>query len=75
MIRTQVSLDEQDYKRVKEAAQGSGISMAEFLRRAVRGALSAGEPRPWMSFAGFVETGDPHSSQSVDGFVYGQANG
>jgi len=26
----------------------------------------------WMKFAGFVETGDRNSSQSVDEIVYGQ---
>ena len=26
---------------------------------------------PWMRYAGFVESGDPHSSQHVDEIVYG----
>jgi hypothetical protein len=28
----------------------------------------------WMRFAGFVDSGDPQSSQSVDEIVYGQTN-
>jgi hypothetical protein len=26
---------------------------------------------PWMRYAGFVESGDPHSSRSTDEVVYG----
>ena len=39
MIRTQISLDEQAYRETKAAARRQGISLAEFLRRAVRLAL------------------------------------
>jgi hypothetical protein len=49
-----------------------GISVAEFVRRAVREALPPRGEGPWMKFAGFVETGDPRSSQSIDEIVYGQ---
>jgi hypothetical protein len=49
-----------------------GISIAEFVRRAMRNVLPpAGDDR-WMKFAGFVETGNPRSSQSVDDVVYGR---
>jgi len=72
MIRTQVSLDEGEYQQAKKEAKALGISVAEFVRRAIRNALPRrGEP-PWMKFAGFVESGDPHSSQSIDEIVYGQ---
>ncbi|HLK46622.1 MAG TPA: ribbon-helix-helix domain-containing protein [Bryobacteraceae bacterium] len=72
MIRTQISLDKLEYQLAKKQARALGISVAEFVRRAVREALPTDPHAPWMKFAGFVETGDPHSSQSVDEFVYGQ---
>jgi len=49
-----------------------GISVAEFVRRAVREALPACGEGPWMKYAGTVETGDPRSSPSVDELVYGR---
>jgi hypothetical protein len=36
MIRTQISLDEQAYREAKAEVRRQGISLAEFLRRAVR---------------------------------------
>ncbi len=71
MIRTQISLDPAEYERVKEQARALGISIAEVIRRAVRDTLPSDNGQPWMRFAGFVESGDPQSSQSVDEIVYG----
>ncbi|MGH9721762.1 MAG: ribbon-helix-helix protein, CopG family [Bryobacteraceae bacterium] len=71
MIRTQVSLDQHEYKLAKAAARALGISVAEFVRRAVRDALPPRGEGSWMKFAGLVETGNPRSSQSVDEIVYG----
>lgn len=39
MIRTQISLDENEYEIAKSQAKSLGISVAEFVRRAVREAL------------------------------------
>jgi len=72
MIRTQISLDEQEYAVVKAEAKSLGVSVAEFVRRAIREALPARGEGHWMKFAGFVETGDARSSQSIDEIVYGQ---
>ena len=72
MIRTQVSLDEQEYASVKMEAQALGIPVAEFVRRALREALPASGSGRWMKFAGLVETGNTRSSQSIDEIVYGQ---
>ena len=72
MIRTQVSLDAREYQLAKRQARVMGISVAEFVRRAVREALPINGQKPWMQFAGLVETGDAHSSLSVDELVYGQ---
>ncbi len=71
MIRTQVSLDKQEYALARKEARSLGISIAEFVRRAIRERLPAAEAAPWMRYAGMVESGDPHSSQSVDEIVYG----
>ena len=71
MLRTQISLDEQDYKLVKREAAALGISVAEYVRRALQSTLPpAGQPR-WMRYAGLVESGNPQSSQSIDEIVYG----
>jgi hypothetical protein len=71
MLRTQVSLDEQDYNLVKKEAAALGIPVAEFVRRAIRNALPPSGQPPWMRYAGLVESGNPQSSQSVDDIVYG----
>lgn len=71
MIRTQVSLDKKEYDLAKKQAAALGISVAEFIRRAVRDHLPIEGQGPWMKYAGFVETGDATSSQSIDEIVYG----
>jgi hypothetical protein len=71
MIRTQVSLDKQEYALAKKEARALGISVAEFVRRAVRARLPISEGPSWMRFAGMVESGDPKSSASIDEIVYG----
>lgn len=40
MIRTQISLDKDEYALAKKQAAALGISIAEFIRRAVREQLS-----------------------------------
>ncbi|MBZ5581232.1 MAG: ribbon-helix-helix domain-containing protein [Acidobacteriia bacterium] len=72
MIRTQISLEKQEYALVRKEAKALGISIAEFVRRAVREQLPPAGQCPWMKFAGLVETGDPRSSHSIDEIVYGQ---
>lgn len=71
MMRTQISLDAREYKLVKKEAAARGISIAEFVRQAVRDKLPVSGEAPWMRYAGFVESGDPHSSQTIDELVYG----
>lgn len=72
MIRTQISLDEQEYALAKKQAARLGISLAELMRRAIREALPAERNVSWMQYAGFVESGDPRSSQSIDEVIYGR---
>jgi hypothetical protein len=71
MIRTQISLDKEEYNLARKEAATLGISIAEFVRRAVREQLPARGEGAWMKYAGFVETGDADSSQSIDEIVYG----
>jgi hypothetical protein len=71
MIRTQISLDKQEYEATKRQAAALGISFAEFVRRAIRERLPVHDGGPWMKYAGFVESGDARSSQSIAEIVYG----
>jgi hypothetical protein len=71
MIRTQVRLYEKEHNLAKAQARVLGISLAEFVRRAIRQALLQHEQLPWMRFAGMVETGDSRPGQSIDDIVYG----
>jgi hypothetical protein len=72
MIRTQISLSEEEYEAAKKEASRLGISLAELLRRSLRGLLRVDVSKPWMRYAGMVETGDPDSSLGIDDLVYGQ---
>jgi hypothetical protein len=71
MIRTQVSLSEQEYEAAKREAVRLGISLAELLRRSLRTLLPADDSKPWMRYAGMIESGDPESSRRIDDIVYG----
>ena len=71
MVRTQVSLTEEEYKAAKREARRLGISLAELLRRSLRNILPVDEDKPWMQYAGMVESGDPKASQRIDEVVYG----
>ena len=71
MIRTQISLSEEEYEAAKNEARRLGISLAELLRRSLRTMLPADPTKPWMRFAGMIESGDPRSSQKIDDVVYG----
>ncbi len=71
MIRTQISLSEREYKAAKREAKKLGISLAELLRRSLRHVLPADEKKPWMRYAGMVESGDSKSSEHIDDIVYG----
>jgi hypothetical protein len=72
MVRTQISLTEEEYEAAKREAKRLGISLAELLRRSLRSILPVDLSKPWMRYAGMVETGDSDSSQRIDEIVYGQ---
>jgi hypothetical protein len=71
VVRIQIGLDDQEYSAAKREAAALGISVAELVRRAVRQVLPIDSQAPWLRFAGFVESGDQNSSQSIDDVVYG----
>ena len=72
MIRTQVSLFDHEYEAAKLEAGRLGISLAELLRRSLRSVIPVDESKPWMRYAGMVESGDPQSSRTIDDVIYGQ---
>jgi len=71
MIRTQISLEKEEYALARKEAKAQGVSVAHFVRMAVRDKLPARSGAPWMRYAGDVESGDPNSSQNIDDIVYG----
>jgi len=72
MIRTQISVDENLYKRARAVARRMGISLAELCRRSLEEVV-AREPsdKPWMALAG-IHDGEELYSASVDQVVYGR---
>jgi hypothetical protein len=72
MVRTQISLTEEEYQAAKKEAERLGISLAEMLRRSLRTMLPVDPSKPWMRYAGMIESGDSSSSQKIDDVVYGQ---
>ena len=71
MIRTQISLTEKEYEAAKAEAARLGVSLAELLRRSLQNILPADEKKPWMRYAGMIESGDRGASQKIDPIVYG----
>ena len=72
MVRTQISLSEQEYQAAKHEAARLGISLTALLRRSLRTLLPTDPSKPWMRYAGMIETGDPSASQKIDDVVYEQ---
>ena len=71
VIRTQISRGDRDYALAKKEAEALGISVAEFVRRAICRVFPLSGKAVWMRYAGLVESGNPRSSQSIDEIVYG----
>ncbi len=72
MVRTQISLTNEEYVAAKREAGRLGISLAELLRRSLRTILPVDEERPWMRYAGSIESGDASASQNIDDVAYGR---
>lgn len=71
MNRAQTSLTDEEYDAATREAKRLGISMAELLRRSLRTMLPQDPSKPWMRYAGMVESGDPKASQRIDEVAYG----
>lgn len=72
MERTQISLSADEMRAARAEAKRLGISLAELLRRSLRTLLPADRSKPWMRYAGMVESGDAASSSRIDDVIYGQ---
>jgi hypothetical protein len=76
MIRTQVSLEVEVYRRAQGEARRLGISLAELFRRALAQALGEQTPsgeRPWMRFSGSIVGGlDESVNERIDAVVSGR---
>jgi hypothetical protein len=77
MIRTQISLDAESYRRAQAEARRQGISLAELFRRALAAALPASgkaATKPWLRFSGAITGGGPDESDTdhIDREVYGR---
>lgn len=72
MIRTQISLSPEEYDAAKREARRLAISLAELLRRSLRTLLPIDESKPWVRYAGMMESGDAESSHNVDEVIYGR---
>ncbi len=73
MIRTRISLTKPEYEAAKREAARLGISLAELLRRSLRTVIPVDESKPWMRYAGMVESGDALSNRRLDDVIYDQA--
>ena len=72
MLRTQISLTSEEMRSARAEAKRLGISLAELLRRSLRTLLPVERSKPWMRYAGMIESSDPSASQRIDDVVYGQ---
>ncbi len=72
MVQMQVSLDDEEFRMAERESAALGISVSEFIRRAVLRSLPSPREGAWMKYAGFVSSGDTESSRSIDAVVYGE---
>ncbi|HEX7700295.1 MAG TPA: ribbon-helix-helix protein, CopG family, partial [Kofleriaceae bacterium] len=72
MLRTQISLTVEEMRAAQREARRLGVSLAELIRRSLRALLPADDSKPWMRYAGLIESGDARSSQRIDDVIYGQ---
>jgi len=70
MTRLTIRLHAEEYTLAKKEAKTLGISLAEFVRGAVRDRLRVSNQSPCMRYAGMVSSGDLNSSLSIDDLVY-----
>jgi hypothetical protein len=71
MVRTQIALDSEEHRRAKRRAAEQNISLAEFVRRAVRRDLG-GEGRPRADISeifGLFSSGASDVSENKDRYL------
>ena len=71
MVRTQIALDSEDHRRAKRRAAEQGVSLAEYVRRAVRRELG-GEERPAADISaifGLFDSGGSDIAKHKDRYV------
>lgn len=71
VIKVEISLSEEEYAAAKQEAAKLGVSLSELFRRSLRPLQPVDGSKPWMRYAGMVETGDPNASAKIDEVVYG----
>lgn len=73
MVRTQISFDEDLYRRARAEARRRKTSLAELCRRGLRAALAdARTADGYMGLLGALASGDPRASETIDEVVYGR---
>jgi hypothetical protein len=72
IIRSQVSLRDDEHAAGKVEAARQGISLAELLRRSLHRMLPPTRQAPWMRFSGSLQSGDARSSERIDEVVYAE---
>jgi len=68
-MRNRSKLTPVEMRAARAEAKRLGISLAELVRRPLPPAEAA---RPWMRFAGMVESGDAGASERIDDVIHGQ---
>lgn len=71
MIRTQITFDEDLYRRPKKLSRRKGVALSELCRRAVAELIAReASDKPWMADAGLIQGGPSDSERFV--VVYGR---
>ena len=66
MIRTQIRLNKEEYEAAKAEAERLGIPLAELVRRSLHTLLRDNSARPWMRFAGMIDSGHCDAERTID---------
>jgi hypothetical protein len=72
MVRTQIALDTEEHSRAKRRAAEQGISLAEYVRRAVRHDLGGEAERPKADISeifGLFDSGGSNVAKHKDRYV------
>jgi hypothetical protein len=59
-------------RETRAEAKRLGVSLAAVLGRPLRVPLAVEASKPWMRYAGMIDSGDAQASQRIDDMIYGQ---